>query len=175
MKYNTKSNGSLIVDKFALVSSMATEPSKVSLISGNKFQFDHQEIKSNPLKEILASQDLEQDGLKQDFVALWEQLGKPKFPNSAILRTPWNHKISPFRILQWFGPFYSKILSIWSFGRFKVLHRNGTEENSDNTDLILKLHNYSFSIFNQYQASGEVAIAHFIKCYRLCHYLIEDS
>lgn len=162
MKYNNQKNGSLLVEKFALVSPMGTEPSEVSLISSGKFQFDHQEVKSNPLKEVLASQDFEHDGVNQDFLELWERLGRPRFPDNFILRTLWQKKISPFQVLQWFGPFYSKILSFWSFQRFKDLHSNSAGDATDNTDLILKLHNYSFSVFNQYQASGEIAITMFI-------------
>lgn len=162
MKYNKKINGSLIVDKFALVSPLGTEPSEVSFISGEKFRFDHSEVKSNPLREILASQDFENGGVNEDFIQLWETLGKPRFPSSKLLKTLWDNNISPFLVLQWFGPFYSKILSLWSFQRFRDVHSNSEGEHSDNSDLILKLHDYSFSIFNQYQASGELAITKFI-------------
>lgn len=162
MKYNNQANGPTIVEKFALVSPMGTEPSEISLISSGKFQFDHQEVKSDPLKEVLASQDFKHDGVNQDFIDLWEKLGRPRFPDNFFLRSIWQRKISPFQVLQWFGPFYSKILSLWSFQRFKDLQSNKEGDATDNTDLILKLHDYSFSVFNQYQASGEIAITMFI-------------
>lgn len=162
LKYNKQSDGSLLVQKFALVSPMGTEPSELSLINNGDFQFDHSEVQSNPLKELLAAQDNEHNGINQDFVKLWERLGRPKFPNNVFLRTIWRKNISPFQVLQWLGPFYSKILSLWSFQRFHNLQSNSKEELADNTELILKLHDYSFSIFNQYQASGELAITKFI-------------
>lgn len=162
MKYNKRENGALLVDKFALISPMGTEPSEISLISSEKFQFNHDDVKSNPLREVLASQDFEHDGMNQDFVELWEKLGRPRFPNNIVLKTLWDNSISPFQVLQWFGPFYSKILSLWSFQRFQDLHSNSDDNGSDNKSLVLKLHDYSFFIFNQYQASGELAITRFI-------------
>lgn len=162
MKYNKNIDRSMMVEKFALVSPMGTEPSQVSLISGGKFQFDHNEVNNNPLREILATQDFEHDGENQETVKTWQKLGKPRFPNSIFLRTLWENNISPFQILQWLGPFYSKILSFWSFRRFGGLQSSYCDDSGDNTELILKLHDYSFSIFNQYLASGELAITKMI-------------
>lgn len=162
MKYNKRENGTLLVDNFALISPMGTEPSEISLISSEKFQFNHDDVKSNPLREVLASQDFEHDGINQNFVEVWEKLGRPRFPNNIVLKTLWENSISPFQVLQWFGPFYSKILSLWSFQRFQDLHSNSGDDRSDNKSLVLKLHDYSFFIFNQYQASGELAITRFI-------------
>lgn len=49
------------------------------------------------------------------------------------------------------------MISYWSFARFKNF-----SDSEDAVDLIYKLHGYSFSIFNQYQASGELAITKLI-------------
>jgi len=77
------------------------------------------------------------------------------------LQKLWEWNKSPFQMLQILGPFYSKLLSYWSFQRFGNLRVNDGE-NEVNVDLILKLHNYSYSIFNQFQGSGELAITKLI-------------
>lgn len=157
-----------VVDKFILVSPLGTESSDISLISNKKLQFNHHDVASDPLQEIFASQDFDhEDPKKEELHHLWERLGKPKFPRNAVLRTLWNNHMSPFQLLQKFGPFYSKLLSFWSFQRFLNLSTNFSETDSGeipvaNDDLILKLHEYSFLIFNQYQASGELAITKLI-------------
>lgn len=163
LKYNNDSKKK-VVDKFVLVSPMGTESSDISLINDSKLQFNHHDIASNPLEEIFASQDFEaSEGKNEELARLWEKLGKPKFPRNVVLRTLWNNNVSPFQLLQAFGPFYSKLLSFWSFQRFQNLSSNDEEAGSDqNISLILKLHEYSFSIFNQYQASGELAITKLI-------------
>ncbi|OBA20457.1 alpha/beta-hydrolase [Metschnikowia bicuspidata var. bicuspidata NRRL YB-4993] len=170
LKYNRPD--ARIVDRFILVSPMGTESSDISLINNRKLQFNHHDVASDPLQEIFASQDFEhEDNKEDDWFHLWERLGKPRFPRNAVLKALWNNNISPFQLLQTFGPFYSKLLSFWSFQRFQNLSANFVEPAADekpggakpqNADLILKLHEYSFSIFNQYQASGELAITKLI-------------
>lgn len=161
LKYNA---GGDIVKRFVLISPMGTESSEVSLINNKKLQFNHHEAGSNPLREIFATQDLSHhDGVNDELYELWEKLGKPKFPRNVMLRKMWENSISPFQVLQFFGPFYSKVLSFWSFQRFKNLKSNTLNDTVDvNEDLILRLHEYSFSIFNQYQGSGELAITKLI-------------
>lgn len=163
LKYNNQ-NGTKLVEKFVLVSPMGTESSDISLINHEGLQFNHHDAGGNPLYELITSQDFTQlDHRYEELNKLWDKLGKPKFPRNTVLRKIWEWNILPFQILQYLGPMYSKVLSLWSFQRFKNLKSNdeGTELES-NTDLILKLHEYSYSIFNQYQGSGELAITKLI-------------
>lgn len=163
LKYNNQ-NGTKLVDKFVLVSPMGTESSDVSLVNHKELQFNHHEAGGDPLQEIFASQDFTKfENRHKELSKLWEKLGKPKFPRNTVIRMLWDWNILPFQVLQYFGPVYSKILSLWSFQRFKNLKSNNGDEGSEsNTDLILKLHEYSYSIFNQYQGSGELAITKLI-------------
>ncbi|GEQ72917.1 hypothetical protein JCM33374_g6605 [Metschnikowia sp. JCM 33374] len=193
LKYNKPP--AKIVHSFMLVSPMGTESSDISLINDKSLQFNHHDVASNPLDEIFAtSASCDQQLSHNDdaSLSLWKRLGKPKFPRNAVLRALWNNHISPFQLLQLSGPFYSKLLSFWSFQRFQHLSANTVKSaksteaaqstdsatatatatasadptnpssEDDNVNLILKLHEYSFSIFNQYQASGELAITKFI-------------
>lgn len=158
LKYNNQPGGKL-VDQFVLVSPMGTESSDVSLINSKELQFNHHEGGGDPSRELFNGEDFKEfENKHEDLAKLWEKLGKPKFPRNAVLRKLWEWNVLPFQILQYLGPMYSKILSLWSFQRFKNLKSNNVEE-SDNTELILKLHEYSYSIFNQYQGSGELAIS----------------
>lgn len=162
MKYN-KSGNERVVSRLVLISPMGTEASDVSYINDKTLQFNHHEAGSNPLREIFANQDFQHhDGVNEELYALWEKLGKPKFPRNVLLRKLWENSVSPFQLLQVFGPFYSKVLSFWSFQRFQNLQSNDDSGEGSNEDLILKLHEYSFSIFNQYQGSGELAITKLI-------------
>lgn len=166
LKYNKTKSGNL-VDKFVLVSPMGTESSDISLINHKELQFNHHDVASNPLGEIFESQNfLNQDSHNEELIQLWESLGKPKFPRNIFLRTLWNNNVSPFQVLQAFGPMYLKLLSFWSYQRFQNVTSTGSldepSEDRDNADHIMKLHNYSFSIFNQYQGSGELAITKLI-------------
>lgn len=151
MKYNLNQ-----VTEFIAVSPMGTESSYVSLINDKHLQVNHHDVGGTPLHELLQTQtatgEITEDG---ELSHLWERLGKPKFPSSVILKKLWQWKISPFQVLQLLGPFFSKILSLWSYQRFKNLKDN---QGNTNHDLLLKLHYYSYSIFNQYQGSGELAI-----------------
>lgn len=162
MKYNQVSEGKTRVGKFIVVSPMGTESSDASLINNSKLQYNHHEAGGYPLREIIASLDFkDHDTNHEELEKLWDFLGRPKFPANTLLKTLWEWNVSPFQLLQLFGPMYSKILSYWSFQRFKNLKaNNANEENTQepNPELILKLHEYSYSIFNQYQGSGEVAI-----------------
>ncbi|QFZ30225.1 putative cardiolipin-specific protein [Clavispora lusitaniae] len=159
MKYNLRADGKKIVHKFIIISPMGTESSEVSLINNSKLQYNHHEEGGDPLREIITSQDFAEGSREDEVTKIWEMLGKPKFPRNALLKTLWQWNISPFQVLQLLGPMYSKILSYWSFQRFKNLKANGVGEvQNGNSDLILKLHEYSYSIFNQYQGSGELAI-----------------
>lgn len=163
MKYNNQycdqdDDNSKIVSEFIVVSPMGTESNYISLIN-NKLDFHDG---SDPLKDLITLQ--ENDGVvinDEEFKELWEKLGKPKFPKSILLQKLWEWNKSPFQMLQILGPFYSKLLSYWSFQRFRNLKGND-EEGEINVDLILKLHNYSYSIFNQFQGSGELAITKLI-------------
>lgn len=163
MKYNNQ-NGTKLVDKFVLVSPMGTESSDVSLINHKELQFNYHQEGGDPFQEIFTNQDFTSFGEShEELLELWEKLGKPKFPKNAVLRKLWEWNMLPFQVLQYFGPMYSKILSLWSFQRFRNLKANSTgDEPKSNTDLILKLHEYSYSIFNQYQGSGELAITKLI-------------
>ncbi|EGW32830.1 uncharacterized protein SPAPADRAFT_60173 [Spathaspora passalidarum NRRL Y-27907] len=135
MKYNR--DPKLVVDRVILVSPMGTESSEVSLLSNKPTE---EENKPDPENEVeLLVESLE--------------MGRPRFPKNYIIRTLWKHNKSPFMILQKLGPFYSKVLSYWSFKRFK---------NHADEEVIMKLHRYSYSIFNQFPGSGELAITKFI-------------
>lgn len=166
MKYNEVSDGKIRVGTFIIVSPMGTESSYASLINNSKLQYNHHEAGGDPLQEIVASLDFkDHDTNRDELTRLWQMLGRPKFPANTLLKTLWEWNVSPFQLLQLFGPMYSKILSYWSFQRFKNLKANGTSEENikePNPELILKLHEYSYSIFNQYQGSGEIAITIFI-------------
>ncbi|SGZ48201.1 CIC11C00000003342 [Sungouiella intermedia] len=164
LKYNKQNDGSQLVDKFVLVSPMGTESSDVSLINHKDLQFNHHESGGDPFQEIFTNQDFKPFEVEhEDLNTLWEKLGKPKFPKNTVLRKLWEWNVLPFQVLQYLGPMYLKILSLWSFQRFKNLKANNSEDGpQSNTDLILKLHEYSFSIFNQYQGSGELAITKLI-------------
>lgn len=146
-----------LVKNFILISPMGTESNYVSLINDKALQVNHHELGAEPLKELVASQTRTSEGVveNEELLKLWGRLGKPKFPQNAILRKLWEWNLSPFQLLQVFGPVFSKILSYWSFQRFKNLKDN---YGKNNYDLILKLHNYSYSIFNQFQGSGELSI-----------------
>jgi cardiolipin-specific phospholipase len=144
LKYNTRENGNP-VDHVMLVSPMGTESSSVSLINHQNLQFNHHGIINDPLKEF----PLIDDERLQDLQPIWQKIGKPKFPTNSILKFLWEHNLSPFRILSYLGPFFSKFLSIGSFKRFRHL---------PDKSFILKLHHYSYSIFSQYPYSGEIAI-----------------
>lgn len=158
MKYSDVTD----VESIVLVSPMGTESSLVSLINNTKLQYNHHEPGADPLQEVIASQNFsDHEGKNEELLRLWEKLGQPKFPKNRLLRMLWEHSISPFQVLQLFGPAYSKILSLWSFQRFQNLKSNDGGAES-NTDLILKLHKYSYSIFNQYQGLGELAITKLI-------------
>lgn len=142
LKYNTPENGKP-VDQVMLVSPMGTESSSVSLINHEDLQFNHHA--NDPLQELPVLNDKMHDNLQK----VWQKVGKPKFPSSSIVKYLWDHNLSPFQVLQYLGPFYSKFLSFGSFRRFR---------NLPDKSLILKLHHYTFSIFNQYPYSGEIAI-----------------
>ncbi|KAK6205151.1 Alpha/Beta hydrolase protein [Scheffersomyces amazonensis] len=148
MKYNNGLTNN-IVEEFIVVSPMGTESSSNSLISDKKYEFNTHEAAGDPFQELDVFHS------NSAIEELWNELGRPKFPQNSVLRTLWRFHVSPFQVLQYFGPFYSKILSYWSFRRFR---------NLKNAELILKLHNYSYSIFNQYTGSGELAITKFISC-----------
>lgn len=160
LKYNNQ-DGKKLVDKFVLVSPMGTESSDVSLINSKELQFNHHEAGGDPIREIFTNQDFDKfEERHEDLAKLWEKLGKPRFPRNAMLRKLWEWNVLPFQILQYSGPIYSKILSMWSFQRFKNLKSNNQDDaDESNIDLILKLHEYSYAIFNQYQGSGELAIS----------------
>lgn len=171
MKYNDqygKTAEDRIVTQFVAVSPMGTEPNYQSLINDEKYQFNHHALGGDPFKELTAKQkkfksnSMVDNDSETKFQLLWNDLGRPKFPKVLILRKLWEWNKSPFQLLQCFGPFYSKLLSYWSFQRFANLSSNDQISNDDNTDLILKLHYYSFSIFNQFQGSGELAITKLI-------------
>lgn len=153
MKYNTDHR----VEHFVNVSPMGTELSLESLINHKDLQFNHH-AGGDPLQEIF--QEFHEEN-HPDLEKLWERLGRPKFPKNLILRKVWQWHLLPFQLLQHLGPLYSKILSYWLFQRFKNLKAND-QLVGDNTPMILKLHNYSFSIFNQYQGLGELAITKLI-------------
>ena len=153
MKYNKNQ-----INKFIIASPLGTEPSDISLINDKSLHINFHQP-GNPLNELITVQNENNDVVaNEELVKLWESLGKPRFPKNIILRKIWEWRVSPFQILQCFGPFYSKILSLWSYQRFRNLKVNS----SDGDDLLLKLHNYSYSIFNQYQGSGELAITKII-------------
>lgn len=155
MKYNMNQVKDLII-----VSPMGTESSSMSLIHDKNLQVNHHELGSDPLRELITAQPLNEE-INPELEKLWEKLGRPKFPKNIVLKKLWEWKISPFQLLQLFGPLFSKFLSFWSFQRFKNLTSN-EDDQGDNHDLILKLHYYSYSIFNQFQGSGELAITKLI-------------
>ncbi|CAK9439529.1 uncharacterized protein LODBEIA_P36290 [Lodderomyces beijingensis] len=158
MKYNVGDDGSKLVQDVILVSPMGTESNEHSLINDKKFDFNLHQRGGDPFGELMFEDG--DDGkvvVNEEFTKFLNTLGKPKFPKNYILEKLWQNNISPFEILQKFGPFYSKILSYWSFQRFKNFG-----DSEDSIDLILKLHDYSYSIFNQYQGSGELAITKLI-------------
>ncbi|CUM67780.1 uncharacterized protein PRCAT00005485001 [Priceomyces carsonii] len=162
MKYNNQykkvdESQSPIVEEVILVSPMGTESNPHSLLNEKNYEFTTHESGGDPFKELITKQG---DSIEHDeLIKLWEKLGQPRFPKNFILKTLWEHSISPFQVLQKFGPLYSKILSYWSFQRFRNLK---SETGEQSIDLILKLHDYSFSIFNQFQGSGELAITKLI-------------
>lgn len=157
MKYNHQN----IISKFAVVSPMGTESSSVSLINEKNHQRNFHDG-GDPLEEIFATQDPENE-TNPELQRLWEKLGEPKFPKNKLLQTMWEWSVSPFQVLQIFGPVYLKVLSYWSFQRFKNLKANSEDADAPvNIDLINKLHEYSYSVFNQYQGSGELAITKLI-------------
>ncbi|KAK6457259.1 Alpha/Beta hydrolase protein [Scheffersomyces xylosifermentans] len=172
MKYNKeKEDGTKFVEEFLAVSPMGTESSSQSLINDKKYQFNFHETGGDPFHELVGDED---EFVSEELKRLWEDLGQPRFPKNYILEKLWKSNKSPFQILQNLGPFYSKILSYWSFQRFRNLSANEEERlmrrgsqpksisSTTTVDLILQLHNYSYSIFNQYQGSGEIAITKFI-------------
>lgn len=160
-KYNNQEEEP-IVRNFVIVSPMGTESSCESLINNKNHQRNFYDSGADPLDEIFATQDFDHEE-DTELHRLWEKLGEPRFPKNKILQTMWEWSVSPFQILQVFGPVYSKVLSYWSFQRFKNLKANSEDADAPiNIDLINKLHEYSFSIFNQYQGSGELAITKLI-------------
>lgn len=167
MKYNIQKDGSKIVSDLILVSPMGTESNEHSLINDERFNVNLH-YASNPLRELqFEDEDDQQVVISPEFTKAWELVGKPKFPKSSVLQKLWENNKSPFDLLQKTGPFYSKLISYWSFARFRNLNTGGGDNNNNNNndealDLIYKLHSYSFSIFNQYQASGELAITKLI-------------
>lgn len=187
MKYNDQKDGSKLVSEFIVASPMGTESSYVSLINDKKYQYNHHQIGGDPLRELVTLQRDHQIEVEanEDLKKLWEQLGRPKFPRNIVLRKLWEWNVSPFQLLQTFGPFYSKLLSFWSFQRFRNLKSNDEDVSGINVDLILTLHRYSYSIFNQYQGSGELAITKLVNhevlarlplCDRgLVEYLVESK
>lgn len=162
MKYNVDSRGRRRVSSFIVVSPMGTESSDASLITNSRLQYNHHEVGGDPLREVINCLDFKNyETHHEELTKLWKMLGRPKFPENALLKTLWEWNFSPFQLLQLCGPMYSKILSYWSFQRFKNLKANDIAEeciSSSSPDLLLKLHQYSYSIFNQYQGSGEIAI-----------------
>ena len=153
--YLLKYNHNKMVEDVILVSPMGTESSEASLIN-NK---DHQvNFHNDPFGELhFENKEGEDIIITEELTTFWKTIGQPKFPKSWIIEKLWSTNKSPFEVLQFLGPFYSKILSFWSFRRFKNFGND-----SDTTEMIMKLHNYSYSIFNQYQGSGEVAITRLI-------------
>lgn len=186
MKYNDQTDGSKLVSEFVVASPMGTESSQVSLINDKKYQYNHHREGIDPLREFVTSQ--QDNGVQvqanEELEKLWDYLGRPRFPRNIVLRKLWEWNKSPFQLLQTLGPFYSKLLSFWSFQRFRNLKSN-TGEDGINVDLILTLHRYSYSIFNQYQGSGELAITKLVNhevlarlplCDRgLVEYLVESK
>ncbi|KAL6015952.1 hypothetical protein ACI3LY_005435 [Candidozyma auris] len=161
MKYNCQGS-SPIIKNFVVVSPMGTESSSVSLINHKSHQRNFHEDGGDPLEEIFANMPVDESHTPE-LQRLWEKLGEPKFPKNKILQTMWEWSVSPFQILQIFGPVYSKVLSYWSFQRFKNLKSNSEASDAPvSVDLINKLHEYSYSVFNQYQGSGELAITKLI-------------
>ena len=159
MKYNN--NNKLLVSDVILVSPMGTESNEFSLINDKRFQFN---LYNDPFKELQFNNNNNNNDnndiiINEELTNIWTKLGKPKFPKNWLLKKLWLKNKSPFEFLQNFGPFYSKILSYWSFQRFKNFE---IDTNKDTIELILKLHNYSYSIFNQFQGSGEIAITKLI-------------
>ncbi|KAI5961023.1 uncharacterized protein KGF55_004290 [Candida pseudojiufengensis] len=169
MKYNIQQDNSKLVDQIILVSPMGTESNPISLINDSKYDINLN-FKSNALNELKFEDEINNDQIiiNEEFTKIWEKLGQPKFPKNLILKYIWENNYSPFQILQKTGPLYSKLLSYWSFQRFKNFEENSNNSNDfdskkdDKIELILKLHNYSYSIFNQFQISGELAITKFI-------------
>ncbi|RCK67640.1 putative cardiolipin-specific deacylase, mitochondrial [Candida viswanathii] len=153
--YLLKYNREKLVEDVILVSPMGTESSQASLINDEQYQIN---LHNDPFGELhFETKEGEDIIVTEELTAFWKAIGQPKFPKNWIVEKLWSTNRSPFEILQCFGPFYSKILSFWSFKRFKNFGND-----SDTTDMIRKLHNYSYSIFNQYQGSGEVAITRLI-------------
>lgn len=156
MKYGVQEGGKIVTD-LILVSPMGTESNEHSLINDEKYNVNLH-YPSNPLRELQYEDDDNQEVvISPEFTKAWELVGKPKFPKSSVLQKLWENNKSPFDLLQKTGPFYSKLISYWSFARFKNFSNS-----EDTLDLIYKLHGYSFSIFNQYQALGELAITKLI-------------
>lgn len=158
MKYNnpTDPNTKKIVEEVVMVSPLGTETSYASLLSPNSLHA----LGGNPLKEFITRESGETVEIDPELERLWQYLGKPRAPLIRILQHLWKWKISPFEVLQYLGPFYSKILSYWSYARFQNLKAN--DDSGSGSDLISSLHNYSFSVFNQYPRSGELAIVKII-------------
>ncbi|EGV62325.1 hypothetical protein CANTEDRAFT_108823 [Yamadazyma tenuis ATCC 10573] len=148
------------VSEFLVVSPMGTESNYTSLLNSKDLQVNHHELGGRPLEELVQQQSENGEVHDNDeLTKLWESLGRPKFPENLVLKKLWEWKISPFQLLQLFGPMFSKFLSLWSYQRFRNLKDSNGETNHD---LLLKLHYYSYSIFNQYQGSGELAITKLI-------------
>lgn len=139
------------VSRFVVVSPMGTESSSVSLLNNEKLHVNLHA--SNPLDEI----DTEDTPLSE-LSKVWERVGKPRFPRSLVLKTIWDWHLSPFQILQKTGPLYSKLLLYWTFQRFAGL----TSSLCSSEELLIMLHDYLYSVFNQYQGLGELAITKLI-------------
>jgi pimeloyl-ACP methyl ester carboxylesterase len=177
MKYNTPQN-SLPVLQVVLASPMGSESSAFSLINHPDMQ--HKWSVSSGLSDDFPLDDLNLE-INEELKELWRSIGQPKFPSSLVLKNIWKYHLSPFQILQYLGPFYSKLLSYWTFARFK----NITTKRNLDLKLRLKLHEYCHSIFDQYQRSGELAITKLVNCrilakLPLCDrgfakYLVENS
>ncbi|CCG25636.1 hypothetical protein CORT_0C02610 [Candida orthopsilosis Co 90-125] len=155
MKYNNQGDTKIVSD-LILVSPMGTESNEHSLINDERYNINLH-YASDPLRELQFEENDKEVVISPEFTKAWELVGKPKFPKSSVLQKLWENNKSPFDLLQKTGPFYSKLISYWSFARFKNF-----SDSEDAVDLIYKLHGYSFSIFNQYQASGELAITKLI-------------
>ncbi|EMG49938.1 hypothetical protein G210_5108 [Candida maltosa Xu316] len=118
LKYNK--NGDVVKDVI-LVSPMGTESNESSLINDEQFQIN---LHSDPFEELqFVNKEGEEVIINEEITQLWKRIGQPRFPKNWILQKLWSTNKSPFEILQFFGPLYSKILSYWSFKRFKNFSR----------------------------------------------------
>ncbi|KAI3403130.2 hypothetical protein KGF56_004019 [Candida oxycetoniae] len=117
MKHNNQ-NGKKLVDDLILISPMGTESSEHSLINNKKFDINLHGT-NDPFQELVIEEEDGKVVINEEFTKLLDTLGRPKFPKNYILQKLWQFNMSAFEVLQKLGPFYSKILSYWSFQRFK--------------------------------------------------------